>query len=554
MYNRLADGRYRIEAAKQVLVDLVAGLPTDGDLHVGLRVYGARLHASDDGACEDSHLDVPIAGVDRSALTSAVEGTLARGATPIALSLRLAAEDLPATGARRVVLVTDGLESCGGDLAAVAELYAEHGIDLRIVGFDLDPTSANALAAIAEFTNTFDAAELSGALHDALADVTVEALDLVPVEVIVTRAGEPTIDGVSVAFLNGVDGRRVVFETSATGAFEAQVPPGGYEAELVDAYADGRVAHVPGLTVDPDHEASFTFEIAPPFAVDVVVTPEAPYAGTSVTVAFTGAPIETLGLVAIAPTDAPDSTRLYQAYVSTAEGEVDLLTPDVPGTFEARYYLTLPEGGQRVIGRSAPFETVPATASLSAPARVATGTRFDVAWTGPAGQGDSLVLVPVTVEGSGSNSAAAAGEGDASPAVTPRAVAATARLFTNPVVMLAPTAVGEYELLYLTGQSGTELTALRVEVIAAEVTMAAPRSVAANSIFEIEVGGAVGPQDFIVLVRAGAPDADAEWFGPPRRIYGAQVGTRAPAEPGEYELRYLTVAGEILERLPLTVE
>jgi len=144
MYNRLGDGRYRIEAAKQVLVDLISGLPASDDLHVGLRVYGTRLQATAEGACEDSHLEVPIAGVDRSALRTVVEATLARGATPIALSLQLAARDFPTAGTRRVVLVTDGLESCGGDLEEVAQLYAELGIDLRIVGFDLSAGAASA--------------------------------------------------------------------------------------------------------------------------------------------------------------------------------------------------------------------------------------------------------------------------------------------------------------------------------------------------------------------------------------------------------------------------
>ena len=534
MYNRLGDGRYRIEAAKQVLVDLIAGLPAEADLHVGLRVYGARLQAGDDHACEDSHLEVPILGVDRAALRGTVESTLARGATPIAYSLQLAAEDLPTSGSRRVVLVTDGLESCGGDLAAIAQLYADLGIDLKIVGFDLDETAAAAFAAIADFENALSAEELAGALQEALGDVAVASVERVPVVVTVTRGGEATSDGVTVAFVSAVDSQRVPLAATAVGRFEAELPPGGYVAELIDAFADGRVTQISGLSVEPVEAAVFTFELAPEFAVTLSVAQESPTAGSRVTVDFSGAPAETLGLIALAPAGSADAIRLYQAYVSTASGSVELLTPDTPGSYEARFYLTLPEGGHRVIGRSALFETSAATASLVAPQQVAAGTRFEIMWTGPAGQGDMIVMEPL----------------DGTPAV---GRPASTRTYSSPATFQAPTAEGEYELRYLTGQTGTVLATLRVEVIAAVVTITAPAEVAADTFFDVFVGGAVAPQDAIILVRAGAPDQGAETFGPARRVYGPRVQSRAPAEPGEYELRYVNARGEVLQRLPLTV-
>ncbi len=534
MYNRLADGRYRIEAAKQVLVDLISGLSAGEDLNVGLRVYGARMLATEDGACEDTHLEVPIAGVDRDALRSTVENTLARGATPIAYSLQLAAQDLPTTGVRRVVLVTDGIEACGGDLAAVAQLYAELGIELKIVGFDLGASAAAAFAAIADFENALSAEELAGALQDALGGVAEASVERVPVTVVVTRGGERTDEGVRVTFVSAVSSLSVPLVSTANGEFEALLPPGGYVAELIDAFADGRVTQIAGLSVDPLTPATFEFELAPPFDVELVVTQETPAAGTRILVEFAGAPTATLGLVAVAPAGSPDAIRLYQAYVSSASGSVELLTPDVPGSYEARFYLTLPEGGHLVIGRSGAFETLAPTATLEAPAQVAAGTRFDIGWSGPAGQGDAIVLEPV----------------DETPA-TGRP--ASVRLFTSPAVMQAPSVEGAYELRYLTGQSGSVLATLRIDVIAAVVTLIAPSEVAASAFFDIVVEGAVGPQDSIVTVRSGAPDQGAEAFGPPRRVYGSRVQSRAPAEPGEYELRYLNGRGEIVLRHALTV-
>lgn len=309
MYNRLDDGRYRIDAAKAVLQGIVAGLPEDDRLDVGLRVYGARLFATDEGACEDSHLEVPVDGVDRSALVDAVGATVARGATPIVHLIELTLGDLPTTGDRRVVLVTDGLESCGGDLAAVAERYAALGVDLRIVGVDLDPTAADRFGAVATFVNAATALELDAALQDALGSEAAAVRATVAVEVRVTRDGAPTAEGVAVAFVDPVTDERTLLVADDAGVLRGELAPGAYAVELVDAFADSRVSVVSDVAV-PDDGGSFVFELAPAALVALAVAPERPVAGTAVRVAFEGAPEGALGVVVLAPLDAPDGVRL----------------------------------------------------------------------------------------------------------------------------------------------------------------------------------------------------------------------------------------------------
>lgn len=535
MYHRLDDGRYRIDAAKAVLQGIVAGLPEDDRLHVGLRVYGARLYAADEGACEDSHLEVPVAGVDRTALGGAVAATVARGATPIVYSLELTLGDLPDTGDRRVVLVTDGLESCGGDLAAIAERYAELGVDLRIVGIDLDPTASERFGAVASFVNAASAVELDTALQEALGAEVAAERATAPVEVRVTREGVAATQGVAVAFVDPVTDVRTILEADEESVLRGELPPGAYAVELVDAFADGRLTVISDVAVG-ERGASFAFELAPEALVTLTVAPERPVAGTGVRVAFEGGPEGALGTVVLAPADAPDAVRLYQAFVADGRGEVELVTPDLPGRFEARFVLALPESGQRVVGRSAPFETAEATATLEAPAEVAAGTRFEVAWAGPGGPGDRIELHTRAADGDGA-----------------QAPVATVRTFTRPATLLAPPDPGAYELRYVTGGSGNVLTTADLAVVAARVEVTVPDEVAADAVFEVVVSGAVGPRDALVLVRAGAPDEGAETIGPPRRLYTATVGFRAPAEPGAYEVRYLTGDGRVAQRFPLTV-
>ncbi len=533
MYNRLDDGRYRIDAAKSVLQRLVTGLPADARLNVGLRVYGARLGALEDGACEDSHLEVPIDGLRRDALLDVLDATVARGATPIVYSLERTLDDLPADGDRRVVLVTDGLESCGGDLERVAERYRALGIDLRIVGLDLDDAASASFAGVAEFTNAEGAIELDSALEEAVGIAGGDAS--VAVEAVVTRSGVPASEGVSITFVDPLNGERVRLERQTAGRYGADLVPGTYTAELVDAFADDRTSVVTDLVVAPDHAGVFTFELAPEAEVAIEVRPAEPMAGTTVTVDFGGGPDDATGLVVLAPAEAGDATRLDLAYVGGGEGVVALITPDVPGTFEARFLLDLPEGGYRVVGRSAPFATTEPTAGLQVAAQVPAGTTVEVDWQGPGGSGDRIEI-------------------HAAGAPASAAPLGTARTFTRPAALRAPDEPGRYELRYVTGGSGTVLASVRFEVIEAVVTLDVPAEAMAGSIVTIGVAGAVGPRDSIVLVREGAPDEGAETIGPANRIYGTSVGLRAPEEPGAYEIRYLVGAdGTIAQRFPLTV-
>ena len=143
------DGRSRFRAAVGALREVVAALPDE--LEVGLRVYGARI---DDGpgSCQDSELTVPVGPVDKPALRRALGDARPLGNTPIAVSLREAAEDLGEEGARSIVLVSDGEESCGGDPCRVARDLTQDGLDLHVdvVGFQVDASARNQLTCVAQ--------------------------------------------------------------------------------------------------------------------------------------------------------------------------------------------------------------------------------------------------------------------------------------------------------------------------------------------------------------------------------------------------------------------
>jgi hypothetical protein len=127
--------RRRIDVARAALGDLVterlpAGTP------VALRVFGDR-----DDPC-GTHLAVPLGPLDPRAMVDLVDDLAIdrRTSTPIAASISSVPDDLAGTtGSRVLVLITDGDETCDGDVEAAIRDLERRGIDahVNIVGFSV---------------------------------------------------------------------------------------------------------------------------------------------------------------------------------------------------------------------------------------------------------------------------------------------------------------------------------------------------------------------------------------------------------------------------------
>lgn len=523
MFNKLSDGRYRIAAAKDVLAGLIAALPQGGDLSVGLRVYGSQLRGTDPGACEDSQLVVPVDGVDRQALLAAVADTQARGATPIAYSLSLAADDLAGrSGTKVVVLVTDGLEVCGGDVDAAAATLKAAGIDLRIVGIDLDPAAAATLGAVGSFENAASGAELFAALGRAV-QTAAPAADGDTYEVAVTlkRDGVPVVAGASVLLVPALgqpsDGVRLTPADGGT-SFTGRLPAGAYTARLEDALTKEPV-DVPGVIVTADGPNAYAFELTAGLTVTLTPSTPTPLGTGALGVAWQGAP-EGGGVIQAGPEGS--DVALAEGRADGASGEVELRLPAVQGPLELRFVAYGPDGAPVILGRSL-VEVVAATAGLDAPDEAVGGSVIEVHWTGPDGDGDSITVVP-------------AGEPDG--VVYHYVLTATG----NPVSLKLPDAPGAYELRYLEGLQEVTLARRAITVTAATGAFTTATSAPAGTALEIEVTTATAnPGDFLTIVEAGVPDG----FWDTSVAVDSGPGTYAlylPDEPGDYEVRYATEA------------
>jgi len=168
------EGVAKIAIAKDVLEQIINGLPDE--MKVGLRLYGHRYGLNDRRACQDTELNVPIGPVDKEQLIETVKAIQPKGKTPLVFSVLEAGKDFKEIESGSIILITDGIESCNGDINTIAPALKESGIDLRvhIVGFDINEEAARKeLEAIARSTegmylNAKDSQELLSSLEQTL--------------------------------------------------------------------------------------------------------------------------------------------------------------------------------------------------------------------------------------------------------------------------------------------------------------------------------------------------------------------------------------------------
>ncbi len=129
------------------------------------------------GGCGDGgRLLVPVASDNKDQLNAAANQLGASGSTPTPDALRAAAGDLPTTGDRTIILISDGQSTCGDPCVVARQLKEQFGIDFRVhaVGFNAPEAAEGELSCIANatggqyFTAT-NTTELSAAISTAIA-------------------------------------------------------------------------------------------------------------------------------------------------------------------------------------------------------------------------------------------------------------------------------------------------------------------------------------------------------------------------------------------------
>jgi hypothetical protein len=231
-----------------------------------------------------------------------------------------------------------------------------------------------------------------------------------------------------------------------------------------------------------------------------------------VTVAGSSDPRDFVTIVAVGSREGT-----YEAYQYVNKpGGLKLQAPPKPGDYELR--LLAAATPYPTLARR-PIKVESVTATLAAPEEVAAGAPFKVQWTGPNNVRDYV------------------GIGD----VDPKKRAYISYIYTSrgsPITLNAPDEPGEYELRYFLAVGNEVIARKRIVVGGVSASVKAPAQVAAGSFFEVMWQGPNNPRDFITLVKAGTPAKQYDRYEYASK--GSPLKLRAPDQPGDYEVRYLT--------------
>lgn len=134
----------KMEIAKRVVINTVKNLPPD--TRVGLRVYGHKIGLIGLYPCRKTELLVPVNFNTANEIIDKVRRIQPTGQTPISFSLQTAVmNDFNGiNGPKRIILVSDGKETCDGNPCDYAVEMVRRGIDLKVdvVGFGLRDQAA----------------------------------------------------------------------------------------------------------------------------------------------------------------------------------------------------------------------------------------------------------------------------------------------------------------------------------------------------------------------------------------------------------------------------
>jgi len=179
MWGRMG-GEPKMVVAKEILEDVSYWFPEDLDL--ALRAYGSTS-ASVNNNCADSTLLVPFGEGNREPIRRAIARLQPLGQTPIAYALNQAALDFGTLqDDRALVLVTDGIESCGGNPVRAARELREQGIIVHLIGFGLGNAADEDMASLRAVANAsggrYVTAGSAEALKEALAQTVATSFSV----------------------------------------------------------------------------------------------------------------------------------------------------------------------------------------------------------------------------------------------------------------------------------------------------------------------------------------------------------------------------------------
>lgn len=176
-------GKRRFDISKSILTNVVDSVEAaNKNVEFGLRIFGHQS-PKEDNDCQDSKLEVPFGLNNSKKIKSVLDRVEPKGWTPIAYSLMQAANDFETVpGVKNaIILITDGLENCGGNLCDIALALEAKRITLKpfIIGVDIKENAFKAFDCVGYY---FDVST-ENAFKQVLNKVVSHALNTTTVQI-----------------------------------------------------------------------------------------------------------------------------------------------------------------------------------------------------------------------------------------------------------------------------------------------------------------------------------------------------------------------------------
>ena len=195
----------RIQGAKDLFYNFLDSLNKLKNIQFALRMYGHTVKYPP-GDCKDSKLVVPFGKNNSVLIKSKVSEAKPTGITPIEHSLTESANDFPDTKAiNMIILITDGIEECGGDPCKARQALMEKGIVFKpfIIGIGLSPEQIKTFACVGNFYDF----ENSNIVSDISSIISKQKLNKTSAQVnLLDSKSLPTETNVNMTFYNTVTG------------------------------------------------------------------------------------------------------------------------------------------------------------------------------------------------------------------------------------------------------------------------------------------------------------------------------------------------------------
>ncbi|MDN5818497.1 MAG: VWA domain-containing protein [Yaniella sp.] len=256
----------RFAAAQNAVKALVETIPDGQD--TALITYGTETGNADSeksAGCQDVTTVLKSAPIDKSAFASAVDGLKPSGYTPIAMALKTAAAELPDSGERAIVLLSDGIDTCADEgeqldpCTTAQDLGSDGGLTIHTVGFRVDGQTSEQLDCLSRVTK--------GSSWDAVNDKQLSTR--------LAMAINPELANslLSPAGYRGLEPGMTAEEAQQAGGFDDDIPATG-RVEIV--YVDCTLIFVDGVLDEIESDTVSTIDHIKPG--DDIADAEAIYA------------------------------------------------------------------------------------------------------------------------------------------------------------------------------------------------------------------------------------------------------------------------------------